>query len=435
MREPHTRRRNVLKTIGAGAALTGMSTVTGAVSDDRRVDPEDVELPYPDTKYVTVGDDVYDAVNHHWWLLTLDRDRIDELLRKAPVASDDVQTHSDRIDSLRSTYTVEQSEVTSTRAGEEHTYHLTDRRVSSLSHDRQVEVAETAGAVLDGFAAEGDSQDVSTNWYAKTHRKQAAYVLDEFNITNSYRDTLRSNTDDPDQFGCKSCQVDWLPVPIPDYVEDAIGAAVRGLGNDSEAKHPPFHFYLGDPPSVTIAGYEISAPKFGGAPSEAQYFVQQANNAYTASEKARNLGYAAHYLQDMSVPFHSGAVWEQLNYSPTYTDPTNFDPRRDIHYAYEEEINENLEDAVYYVGDPFVDDFKSGYPYYVSDVAQGCKDLSTFAGKYGPDIFESVLNGGKDSPWEWNDNGRNVFEKTHNCMSEAGNYLRGFLYNHNDYNW
>ena len=435
MSHRHTTRRSVLKAIGAGTALSGASAVAGATDDDRRVDPEEVELPYPDTKYVTVGDDVYDAVGHHWWLLTLDRDRIDGLLRTAPVSSSEVQTHSERVTTLRDTYGVEQSEVTTTRGGREHTYHLTDTRVSSLSRERRIEVAETASAVLDGFAAEGDSQDVSTNWYAKAHRKQAAYVLDEFNVDDYDADKLRKNTDDPDEFGCESCQVDWLPVSIPNAVENAVESAVRGLGDDSEAKHPPFHFYLGDPPSVTIDGYTISAPKFGGAPGEAQYFVGEANDAYTGSGKAKHLGFACHYLQDMSVPFHSGAIWEQLNYSPTLTNPLNFDPRRDIHYAYEEEINQNLENAAYYAGDPFVTDFQDGYPYYVPDVGQGCRDLATFAGKYGPDIFESVLNGGKDSPWDWDDGDRSVFEKTHNCMSEAGNYLRGFLYNHYDYNW
>ncbi|ERH13959.1 MAG: Zinc dependent phospholipase C [halophilic archaeon J07HB67] len=388
---------------------------------------------------MAIGDDVYDAVGNHWWLLTLDRDRVDTLLGESSVGADTVSTYSDRVTTLRDSYSVEETEVESTRAGRRHTYHLTDRRVGSLDRDQKIEISEVADAVFDGLDVEAEAaekdRDVSTDWYAKMHRKQAEYTLDEFDVTDSYANTLRKNTDDPDIFGCKECSVDWLPVPLPNSVNNAIESAVEGLGDGNEAKHPPFHFYLGEPPTFDLVVKKFSPPKFGGAPGEASYMVQQAQNAYSDSEKARYLGYAAHYLQDMSVPFHSGAVLAQLNYSPSFFDPLNFNPRRDIHYAYEQEINNNIESASYYVGDPFKTDFEDGYPYYVSGVADACKELSDFAGEYGPGIFDAVLNGGKNSPWDWDDGSRSVFEQTHNCMSEAGGYLRGFLYEHEEYNW
>jgi hypothetical protein len=436
MADQHRSRRNVLKLVGAGAALAGTPVVAGATSDDRRIHPSEAELPYPNTEYMAIGDDVYDAVGNHWWLLTLDRDRIDTLLQQSSVGADTVTTYSDRVTTLRDTYTVEETEVESTRAGQRHTYHLTDGRVSALDKDQRIEVSEVADAVFDGFAAEGEDRDVSTDWYAKMHRKQAKYVLDEFNVTDSYADTLRKNTDNPDIFGCEECDVDWIPgVNLTDTVENAIESAIRGLGDGSEAKHPPFHFYLGDPPTFDLVVTTFTPSKFGGAPGEAEYMVQQAENAYSAGEKATYLGYASHYLQDMSVPFHSGAVLAQLNYSPTITNPLNFDPRRDIHYAYEEEINNNIESASWYIDGPFKDDFKTGYPYYVSSIGDACRDLSSFAGEYGTHIFDAVLNGGKNSPWDWDDGSRSVFEQTHNCMSEVGGYLRGFLANHNDYNY
>lgn len=436
MADQHHSRRNALKLIGAGTTLAGTSAVAGAVSDDRRIDPSEAELPYPDTEYMTVGDDVKAAVGGKWWLLTLDRDRIDELLQKSTVGTDAVTTYSDRVTTLRDTYTVEETEVDSTRAGQRHTYHLTNDRVGSMDKEQKTEIAEVANAVFDGLDAEADaadkSRDVSGDWYAKMHRKQAEYILDEFDIT--YNNTLRKNTDDPDQFGCKDCSVNWLPVPLPNRVTGAIESALKALGDDSEAKHPPFHFYLGEPPTFDLVIDTFTPPKFGGAPGEANYMVQEATNTYN-SRKAEYLGYASHYLQDMSVPFHSGAVLAQLNYSPTLFDPLNFNPRRDIHYAYEDEINNNIESAPYYVGDAFKEDFKTGYPYFVSGVADACKEMSSFAGEYGDSIFNAVLNGGKNKPWNWDDGGRSVFEQTHNCMSEVGGYMRGFLYDHYDYNW
>lgn len=422
MQDKDTKRRNVLKSVGAGAALAGLPSVVTAAGSQR----DDDGIPFPDANYTAVGDDVREAVDHQWWLLTMSQRRIEELLQKSSAGTNDVSTYSDRVTSFRDTYAVEQSEVTSTKLGTRHTYHLVDDRVTTTSEKQRVEVGEVANAVVDGFRSEGDS--VSTEWFGGEHRDMSEAVFDEIDIDSWEKDDLKPASAAPDTFGCKDCSVDWIPVPISDSVENAIQLGLKSLGDGNEARHPPFHFYAANV-QINIGPASVNVPDFGGAPGEAAAMVDRANNSY-GSQKATELGWAAHYLQDMSVPLHTGAIMAQVNPEPKWYDPLNLNPRRDLHKAYENYVSDNLQNASNLVGYPYSNDYSYSNTYSINGVADACQQLANISAEYSTGVLDGVMQGGKNNPGKWNNYGTDVFDITHNCMDKAGDYLKSFLQQH-----
>jgi len=430
MEDNNSNRRSVLKAVGASATFAGLSgVVTASDVDTERV--RDEGLPFPDASYIAIGDDVREAVGHNWWLLRMGRDRVDDLLRKSSLGSDEVTTYGDRVTTLRDTYAIEESAVTSTDVGQKHTYHLTDSDVDPLGREEEIEVAEVANAVIDGFRAEGDGRDdVSSNWFGDEHKilSKTAYDYNSVDIPSYYQDDLKNASPEPDQFGCKSCQVDWIPVDIPYALEQKMEEGLRGLGDDSEAKHPPFHFYATDI-DLNVGPVSIDILEFGGAPSEASEMVDRANSRYGSSE-AEALGWAAHYLQDMSVPLHAGAIVEQVNPYVNWDGSYGVNPRRDLHKAYEEFIGNNMENASGPVDYSFETDLLYSQSLSTPNVAEGCRDLADLSGQYATGILDGVMRGGKNDPSSWTDYGTDVFEVTHNCFDEAGRQIRTYLEHH-----
>jgi hypothetical protein len=426
MQDRNSSRRGVLKSVGAGVAITGLSgVVTASETHSERVRRD--ELPFPNANYVDIGDDVRDAVGSHWPLLRMSRDRIDELLRKSSVDADTAATLGDRITTLRDTYAVEKSEVTETRYGRKHTYHLVDDRVEALTDEEEAATAEAANAVTEGFRAEGDDDDVTTNWFGKGHKiiAKTAFDYDSVDIYAYEEDDLKNASPDPDSFGCKRCSTDWVPLPIPDVVRDLLSAGVRGLGDESEAKHPPFHFFTTNL-DFDIGPYSYDIVEFGGAPGEASYLVSQANDAYY-EERAKKLGWAAHYLQDMSVPLHTGAVYDQINPYVKWDGSVGINPRRDLHKAYERFINNNMTNASSPVDYAFDVDLIYSDSLNTSNIAADCKQLADVSSTYSVGILDGLMQGNKDDPDTWNDYGTDVFEVTHNCFDAAGRHMRTFL--------
>src|SRR6056297_414063 len=126
-----TSRRTVLKAIGGTAAFAGATGVGNAATRQGTV-AELSEPPF-DFEYKTVGDDVRDAVGHLWWLLTVDRDRIDELLAKSPVRTE-VTRQQETVDALRSAYEVELER--DEQNDRELTYHLAEPAGPSLQETK-----------------------------------------------------------------------------------------------------------------------------------------------------------------------------------------------------------------------------------------------------------------------------------------------------------
>jgi|GEM_PF-2831183 len=445
MRESNSKRRDVLKTVGAGAAFAGLSGVATASDADvdaeqaRReivesadVDPERIRrdgIPFPDASYIAIGDDVREAVGHNWWLLRMGRDRIDELLQKSSASSNEVSTYGDRVTTLRDTYAIEESAVTSTDIGQKHTYHLTDSDVDPLGRQEEIETAEVANAVIDGFRAEGDDRDdVSSNWFGGVHKVISESVYYLSSIPEDRESDLTNASPDPDTFGCKSCQIDWFPVDLSDKIELKIEQGIRGLGNESDAKHPPFHFYATGA-DLNVGPISADIAELGGAPGEASYMVDIAESTQ-GPYKAKRLGWAAHYLQDMSVPLHTGAVLDQINPYLEVDGSIGINPRRGLHEAYETVVSDNMTDSD--SGDltyPFDTNLIHSEELDTPDVATGCRELADVSGPYAAGIFDAVMQAGQDNPENWGNYGTDVFDVTHNCFDRAGAHMRTFVEN------
>ncbi|WP_237076782.1 phospholipase C/P1 nuclease family protein [Natrialba magadii] len=417
-------RRKVLKAITAGSTLGVASGVGAAMGSAQKktVNPSEAEPPYPDVEYKTVGEDVWEAVGPQYWLLTIDRSRLDELLKVSPGGDELTQDHAETIDEIRDYYEIEQL-----RRGNELIYTLSDQDIEPANKDRRSDFQSVAGTVLDGLAAESDSGDPSVTWEPDHHEDMTHPALADFEIAIGRRDDIAESTPQPDEFGCEECSFDWLPGTgfLDDFLVDAIAAAVN-MHSDAHT-HEPYHFYWPDPPSIDLYLWEIGPSAFGGAPGEAQYMMDQ---AYDSSFSTRRdyLGYALHYVQDMGVPLHTGAVWQQLNPDPQGCSTSGcdqyFDPKFDLHFDYEEWAADNFEDADWYLDEPFEESFNDSFPYHIPSVEEACKDLAEYTTQYATTVFEELLTTGSDNPSLWDSK---IYELTHNCMYETGGYTRGLI--------
>jgi len=433
MPENNTSRRTVLKSIAAGSAAASVSALgtVGTVSaDDHRIEAEEDELPYPDVDYKTVGDDVWEALGPQYWLATIDRDRIGELLELSPVGSEEARLRAEMVDEVRATYEIEQE-----RDGNELTYRLVDGSVDPLGKERRAALSKVAGSAFDGLAAESEN-DVEPQWNPGDHERQVRSAAEDFDIFSYKVDDIAEAAREPDDFGCEDCSADWLPGAgyVPGFLKDALENAIDDL--DPDKKQPPYQFYWPDPPSLDIWQWEIGPSAFGGAPQEGQYMMDNAADTYNSREY---IGYAVHYLQDMGVPLHTGAIWEQVNPSPDGCGVTGcdqyLDPRFQLHYGYEGFIYDNFpeDEEASYLDKSFEESFDSAsFPYYIDSVEAECKDLANTTTQYSTSIFEELMAHGTDYPSLWDDT---VYQQTHNCLQSTGGYVRGLLDEFYDFNY
>lgn len=430
-------RRSVLKNIAATSTLASVSsvaTVGTASAQDKAIDPEDHEEPYPDVDYKSVGDDVWEAVGPQYWLLTVDRKRLGELLEMSPVSNEKGKSHEQTIDQMRSTYEVEKQ-----RNGNELVYNLVGQSAKAAGKKQRAKFAKAAEAAFKGLSveaqAERDDDEVVTEWYGKTHSQQIKAAAADFSMSDSKISTIADGSKKPDEFACYDCSADWLPGTgyVPDFLVNELESAIKDL--NPETRQPPYHFYWPDPPSLNIWEWEIGPSSFGGAPGEAQYMMDNAADSYYSRDY---IGYTAHYLQDMSVPVHTGAIWEQVNPDPQGCSwdgcDQYLDPRFELHQSYEDFVRDNFPEGneTWYLDKSFEESFNStDYPFYFYTAEAECIDLAEYSSQYATSIFEELISSGT-SPYWWDDS---VYKYTHNCMSKAGGYVRGLLDEFYDFNY
>lgn len=200
-----------------------------------------------------MGDDVREAVGHRWWLLTVDHDRIDELLRASPANDQETRQKQEVIKELRSTYEVEL--VRDERNTREFTYHLVNSDVSPVhekefSQDIQQEsnnggdtvdrVAESASAALEQEA----ESTVRPAHDGDIHEKMAVTTIEgtEHSASDS---VIKEAATDPNQWDqkCKVCSNDWLYLGdrfdlvniSPDTVENEVRKQIRDIDDSAVA--------------------------------------------------------------------------------------------------------------------------------------------------------------------------------------------------------
>lgn len=432
MRRENYSRRNVLKAIGSTAALSSVAGLGSAESE--RTTTHALSEPPFDFEYRTVGDDVREVVGRLWWLLTVDHDRVDELLKKSPASADATRRKQDVVSELRSTYEVEVRQ--NERDERELTYHLVDPGVSPLGETEigqdDIDSAENgrdaANAVADSASAgleqevEPDPEPTHSGWI---HEQMA---LDAFNGTehDDQAGVVEYGVVDPDQWDqkCEICSKDWMSLGdrfdlidiSPDAVEEALRQAIRAV-DDSASPH---HMYVPGaeefeatpllsiilPPGISLLEVELE----GAAPDDAQGHWDEATSGYYTNFV--EIGHAYHFMQDMSQPLHTGAIGPQV-----------LDTQGTIHHAYKDFVHNNWQDPDH-TSKSFSQRFSEGmsYPLWDGSMKDACEAIASDSTNYSEQVYETIVNDGPNDPDDWDD----VVENTaYSCIWFIGAYSRG----------
>ena len=429
-------RRSVLKSIGGTAVLAGVAGVGNA--QRRRSDTgtgSSPESPF-DFEYRTVGADVRDAVGRHWWLLTVDHDRLDELVAKSPSSEDATRKYQEVIKELRSKYEVELGQDEDNER--ELTYHLTDGDVQALHETsvgtEQIEasdhgkdaVSSAASSVGAGLGQEAGS--VETEHSGSIHRKMAEAAASDLDLYDFQLDDLKDGSVDPDQWDqkCRVCSDDWLYLGdrfdwidiSPDTVEEEVREAIRDI-DDSASPH---HMYVPGQEEIEVSNLlaafipswitflEIEVE--GAAPQDAQTHWEYATMGYYTDYT--ELGQSLHFLQDMSQPLHTGEIASQA-----------LETRGTVHHAYKNFIEDNWTDA-----DDTSMDFRERFndgasnPIWDGSMEDACEAVAGDSTNYSSQVYETIVENGANNRDDWDEF---VENSAYACMWFVGAYSRGAM--------
>lgn len=430
-------RRRLLKAIG-GAAVVANTPGVGAAKSRERKTTRSPESPF-DFEYKTVGSDVRDAVGHRWWLLSVDRDRLDELLEASADGPRATREKGEAIDELRSTYEVELER--NERDERELTYHLVDSSVRPLhesdvgtrSLDSSQSGKEAADSVFESVSAglrREASQSIEPMHSGSIHEKMAVAAVEGTEHDSDWiLDDLKDGSTDPDQWGqkCRVCSKDWMSLGdrfdwvdiSPDVVEEKVREAIRAIddsasphhmyvpGGEEFEVHPLLSIIL--PPQISLLEVEVE----GAAPRDAQQHWQWAQS-YSGSSDFIQAGRALHFLQDMSHPLHTGAIGEQV-----------LGTQGTVHSAYRDYIDNNWED-----GNNELYDFRVSFqevmnsPTWEGSMEDACKEMAKTSSQYSETVYETIVENGPNNPGDWD---FMVEGSAHSCMCILGAYSRGAI--------
>ncbi len=404
-------RRRLLKAT-TGVCLGVAAGTAGQVAAADEGETVEGELPYPDRGTMRVDDSVR-GITPYYYLLTVGKDRLLELVD----ASDEPDRRKDDVraflkDAWR-TYP-----VTRRRDGNDTVFSLAANRARGTADDDEDEAFTAAArAVRRGYASESD--DVSAQWNGSNHLDMSEKTCDMFDMYDYQVEDVASHSDDPDDEPCDGCSADVFPGSwaMPNWVKDKIE---QGL---DEFAHHYGHYYDPNYYSYEMSGVSIEFNGIGAAPwyCEHEMDLAQQNDYYIRRE---HLGRALHYVQDVSVPLHSGMGIEQANLGLhcDWDGCAVIDPYTDEHYGYENYVSRNLTS-----GKEFLDDYDGIYVYNSDPVSvvQNCAEKSN---DYSYEVFHLMLdNGTNPADWSSSSDRNDLDELTANCLAWGHGYAHALV--------
>lgn len=404
-------RRGALRGIGSAVAAAGFGTsvaaADGASSD---TDPRD----FTDHRTLEFGDDLK-RLGKNWIYVAGPSEQVYNYIEKGDAGPSKQRA-------LKSAYKdIERQYPTVRRSVDDNTTQIAlagdAASPDALRRGTQSQLEEIATAVSQG-SAKADGSDVGANWYKKIHyqtAKRAAKVYanqpegermyekgkDKTKPASYYPD--RRDTDVPDSV--KSSLNQSLTVYLENVVQSYLH--YRNPGGSS------FDFGSGDgvpEPYITYSG--------GIAHIKAQEETNNAVDKYDSSQYEdayKRLGYASHYIADVSNPLHTGMESQQgADYVATVI-VGGQDRSNAIHYRHERHVKNKWADW-------FESEVEYEPPHNFSDSVKS--EVNSLAGESQEDastVFYDVLFKNKS---DWKDSLRGLNEDR---LAQTVSYTKGLI--------
>ncbi|WP_132058089.1 phospholipase C/P1 nuclease family protein [Halorussus amylolyticus] len=407
-------RRTVLKATSGALVGVGLSGLAGtSAANGQSENRVEGEVPYPDHSKLLV-DDSLTSLTPQYDLLTLDEDRLLELVEQAKMDESAEREARDTLKDLWRKY-----DVRKVRDGKDFVFTLADDGPQALASSDDADQFSNAGeAVAVGFAEEnGGKDEIDAQWYGSTHEAMTEDVLDSHFDLYSYEvDDIVGHSPDPDVDPCNGCgqlveSADW-PNWVKDKIKEGLNAFAHYFG----------HYY--DPNSYTVnLGYNttIEFDGLGGAPWFCAYEMGKAEDE-SYSDRREHLGRAIHYVQDVSVPLHAGMGLEQMNFD-IHCDSDGcgvIDPYFDLHSGYEEWVKNNFTS-----GENFLDDCTMVS--YNNDPFDCVSQVADEANSYSYEVFHRVKENGTDiDSWDSSDY-NDIVEASANSLTYGYSYTHALI--------
>lgn len=427
-------RRTAVKSLAAaGLGLSfGGAGIAGASAGPETIDPDEWEPPHPNVERMVVDDSLKSLGSIHT-VLVADEDAVLSKLEQSSIQGRELREHREFLYALWDEY-----EVVTEKSGNTVRYTLKDERAArdqkglgvdtkSFSKDQDELVWETNRAMSAALSNDSDNVDTQWNPDGAHHEPMARVALNQLDMDKV---TIEDYADYPDSLGCQ-CDYDinnpaWSVTPVESIVQDAL----------DQLFHSWNHFWT--PDSVTFSvgahGFNVSweLGKIGGAVNRCDEFYSDAESS-SGWSKEKDIGNALHIVQDVAMPFHSGAVLEQLSPSAKYEgwdfNGPNFSiqlaPKIGLHYAAEGYAASHFSVDNGKFRDAFVSEGTAGFP--INSPRQAVKDAASESNEYSTSLFYNKFNSNDMTADDsWVDQGK-ADRQLENVHAMMGMYTRGFI--------
>lgn len=368
------------------AAITGIGSLatqgiaSGSNPNDEPIpiSPGEETEPYPNLQHVRVSESIKN-LTPHWILLVGNKGVTIRYLNNADIGDSQLESYKDTIKEVWSQYPVKKVRE------EKSTYIVFKKSVSSNEVDAIPELNEVAEAVYQGWEKasgpeEKNSGDITIQWNPiPTHELMSELAALKMGYLSGDASVVGEHADEPDYWGI----VNPLYTPYYAFIADQIVHSIEHM-------------------------YDPSLGGMGRAPSNAAYYVNQAQSYYPSnlSRTYENLGWSTHFIADVGNPLHTGMVLQQIE-------------NQWVHGDYENHISANWTS-----GQNYQSIYDDNYYYYaINDPAQATKDLAGYTNGYSEQLFLEIYN--NENTWEGSST---VHSITGNVLAKTALYVRGFAW-------
>jgi len=439
---------------------------------------ETLELLNPDVEYRTYGNSLYEITNQTH-MLTVSDSAIEGHFSTSTLEGKSYEIARDYVENLRARYPVEM-----VSDGNEKRYELAPQAERNLRHNRRrnQSLIETnsrrraSGTVGNPSAPsqeDVEAKPLAMKAFAKGPQPDSKTIQPQWNSEGPnhhemlLRDSLIGIDDiDPENFPTQKAaapddfnseinelagiEQEGFNVDLPNkidqnkvanFIQDLVRTAFQA-GTKLYYKHllqmyvparipVPFNVPVIDDPGH-IAG-------LGLAPWACESFYKASETSFFEEKKLA--AFASHYLQDMAVPLHTGAILQQLGFVWDFdiaignrgTNPDiDIDGDLDIEFS-NRQAHFNFEQAIANNWDSSNNDFKEawrGGPSSASFIpALSTQNVAGISSTYADHIFDVAMeNGASDSYWDSRIFDRSdIHSQIENCLNVAGTKCRDLL--------